>query len=104
MAKQNIKITGVDASSIGTYVGTFYSLIGLAVGIILAFSATFNSWLGTEGFNFFRGLGFGLAVGFFSVILYPIVYFIIGWVQGWIFGIIFNLVSSTMGGIKIETE
>lgn len=103
MAKQTLKITGVDATNLGVYVGTFYALLGLSVGIVLAFATTFRAWFG-DSYSFFEGLGFGMAVGFFSIILYPIIYFIIGWVQGWVFGIIFNAVTATMGGLKLETD
>ncbi len=104
MARQNVKIVSVDPVSIGAYVGTFYALLGAAVGIILAFGTTFKAWFGDAGYNFFEGLGFGLVVGLFGIVLYPVIYFVIGMVQGWIFGFIFNAVTGTMGGIKIETE
>lgn len=104
MAKQSVKIVGVNAVSLGNYVGTFYALLGLAVGVILAFASSFSVWFGEEGFNFFEGLGLGLTVGILSIVVFPLIYFVIGWIQGAIFGVLFNIVTSYMGGIEIQTK
>lgn len=104
MAKQTVKIVGVNAVSIGNYVGTFYAVLGIAVGIILAFGSAFAVWLGEEGFNLIEGLGLGLTVGILSIVIFPFVYFVIGWIQGAIFGLLFNVVTHYMGGIEIQTK
>jgi hypothetical protein len=75
-----------------------------AIGFILSFGVTFSTWFGEDGWNFFQGLGMGLAVGLMSIVVYPILYFAIGWVQGFIFGLLFNVATRYMGGIKLETE
>ena len=104
MARKKIKITAVNPVSLGTFVGTFYAIIGVAIGLVLAFSSTFVAWFGHEGLTFFQGLGFGLAVGVLGIIILPVIYFIIGWIQGAIFGFMFNIATSYMGGLEIETE
>ena len=104
MASQKVKIVAVNPVSLGTFVGMFYAVIGLAVGLILAFGSTFAIWFGDGGYSFFQGLGFGLAVGVFGIIIYPFIYFIIGWIQGALFGLIFNAATSYMGGLEIETK
>lgn len=104
MAKQSMKIVGVNAVSIGNYVGTFYALLGVVVGLILAFGSAFSVWLGEEGLNLFEGLGLGLTVGILSIVVFPFIYFVIGWIQGAVFGLLFNVVTHYMGGIEIETK
>lgn len=104
MAKQSMKIVGVNAVTIGNYVGTFYAVLGVAVGLILAFGSAFAVWFGPDGYNFIQGFGFGLTVGLLSVIVFPFIYFVIGWIQGAIFGVLFNIVTSYMGGIEIEVK
>ena len=104
MARQKIKVTAVNPVSLGNFVGMFYAVIGVAIGLILAFGSTFAAWFGSGGYSFFQALGFGLAVGFLGVIVYPFIYFIIGWVQGAVFGLIFNVATSYMGGLEIETS
>lgn len=104
MAASKIKITAINPISLGMFVGIFYAVIGIAIGIILAFGSTFSAWFGQGGYSFFQGLGFGLAVGFLGIIVYPFIYFIIGWIQGAVFGFIFNIATSYMGGLEIETK
>lgn len=104
MASQKIKITAINPMSLGTFVGMFYAVIGVAIGLVLAFSTTFVALFGQGGYSFFESLGFGLAVGFLGIVVYPFIYFIIGWIQGAIFGFIFNIATSYMGGLEIETK
>jgi len=104
MASKKMKITAVNPISLGTFVGAFYAIIGLVIGIVIAFGSTLAAWFGQAGISFLQGLGLGLAVGIFSIILIPIIYFIIGWIQGVVFGFIFNIVTSYMGGLEIETK
>ncbi len=104
MANQKMKIVAVNPVSLGMFVGAFYAVIGVAIGLVLAFGTTFVAWFGQGGYSFFQGLGFGLAVGLLGVIVYPFIYFIIGWIQGAIFGLIFNVATSYMGGLEIETK
>lgn len=104
MAAKKMKITAVNPVSLGTFVGTFYAIIGLVIGLVIAFGSTFAVWFGQSSVTFLQGLGLGVAVGIFSVVLIPIVYFIIGWIQGAVFGFIFNVATSYMGGLEIEAE
>jgi len=104
MASKNMKITKINPVSLGNFVGTFYAVIGVAIGLILAFGSAFSVWFGVEGWNLLRGLGFGLAVGILGVVILPFIYFIIGWIQGAVFGLIFNVATSYMGGLEVETE
>ena len=104
MATNKMKITAINPISLGTFVGTFYAIIGVFIGLIIAFGSTFAVWFGQASISFLQGLGLGVAVGLFSVILIPIIYFIIGWVQGVVFGFIFNIATSYMGGLEIETK
>jgi len=104
LASQKLLITKINPTSLGNFVGTFYAVIGVAIGLILAFGSAISVWVGAQGWNFFQGLGFGLAVGILGVVIYPFIYFIIGWIQGAIFGLIFNVATSYMGGLEIETK
>lgn len=104
MANQSMKITAINPISLATFVGVFYAVIGVAIGIVLAFGSAFSVWLGEAGLSFFQSLGFGLAVGFLGIVIFPLIYFIIGWIQGAIFGFIFNIATSYMGGLEIEVK
>jgi hypothetical protein len=104
MAKQTLRIVSLNPVNIGNYVGTFYAILGVAVGLIVAFGSAFSVWLGEEGLNLFEGLGFGLTVGILSIVVFPFIYFVIGWIQGAVFGLLFNVVTHYMGGIEIETK
>ena len=103
MAKRSMKkVTGVRASSIAMFEGTFAALVGLAVAILYALSGTIELAQSTN--SVLSGLVFGMAAGIVAVIVIPLVYFAIGWVIGYLHGFIFNYVVGASGGIDLEME
>lgn len=101
MAK-TITVTGVKASTIALFEGTFALAVGLVVAIMYSLGSTIGVAQSTN--SVLLGLSFGLATGVISLIVVPIVYFAIGWLVGYVNGWLFNVVISASGGIDVHTE
>jgi hypothetical protein len=103
MAKaRKTKVTGVKASSIAMFEGTFGALIGLSVAILYSLAGTIE--LASSTSSVLTGLVFGMAAGVVAIIVVPLVYFAIGYVVGYVHGFIFNAVAGASGGIELELE
>lgn len=100
--KNNVRITGVKASTVAMFEGVFASIIGLGIAIMFSLNATIDYTEATD--SVLRGLAFGATAGIVSIIVLPLVYFALGWVVGYIHGFIFNVVSESSEGIVVRTE
>ena len=97
-----VTITGVRASTVALFEGTFAAALGLFVAILYALRVTVN--LSQETSSVLAGLSLGLAAGAISIIVLPMVYFAIGWLVGYLHGAVFNAIARTSGGIDIYTD
>jgi len=104
MAKSvnNRRVVGVKPTSWGMLIGTFWSIIGLAVAIMFSLRTTVSIADSTS--SVLAGLTFGLASGVVAIIVVPFVYFAIGWVIGVIQGYILNVVLQSSGGVVLTVE
>ncbi len=105
MAKSSaslVRVTGLKASTVGMLQGTFFALLGLVIAISNTISASVTWAESTE--SILRGLTFGLAHGFVSIIFIPIIYFVAGWVLGFLYGVILNAVLESSGGLVLKTH
>lgn len=100
--KSNTKVVGIKSSTLATFVGSFWGIMGLGVAILHSLRTTIDVADSTQ--SVIGGLAFGLATGVVSIIVLPLIYFGIGWVFGYIWGFIFNVVAETSGGLVIRLE
>lgn len=96
-----VVITGVKASTIALFEGTFASAIGFFVAVLYSLRTTIN--LTGETNSVLAGLSLGLITGAVGIFVLPFVYFAIGWLVGYIHGAVFNAVIGASGGIGIYT-
>ncbi len=96
-----VTITGVKASTVALFEGTFAAAIGLFVAIVFSLRATIN--LSQETNSVLAGMSLGLLTGAVGIIVLPFVYFAIGWLVGYLHGMVFNAVVNASGGIAIYT-
>jgi hypothetical protein len=100
--KNNTRVVGVNSSTLATFIGTFWSIIGLGVAILHSLNTTVEVADATQ--SVIRGMAFGLATGIVSIIVLPLIYFAIGWVIGYVWGFVFNVVAETSGGLVVRLE
>lgn len=100
--KSNKRVVGINSSTLATFEGTFFGIIGLGVAILHSLRNTVDMTEQTE--SVLAGLAFGLATGIIAIIVLPLIYFGIGWVFGYIHGFIFNVVAETSGGLLFRLE
>jgi hypothetical protein len=100
--EKSLKVTGVNASTVAAFEGTFASIIGLGVAILFSMQATVELANSTQ--SVLRGFAFGLSAGIVSIIVLPLIYFGIGWIIGYIHGWIINIVLKNAGGVKFDIE
>ena len=80
-----------------------YAILGLLLGIFMAFISMVAGTLGSLGESAAPGaklLGFGM--GFGAIILFPIGYGIIGGIFAAIGAAIYNLVAGWVGGLEVD--
>lgn len=80
-----------------------YAMLGLVLGIFMAFISMVAGSLGALGESAAPGaklLGFGM--GFGAIILFPIGYGIIGGIFAAIGAAIYNLVAGWVGGLEVD--
>lgn len=104
MAKSlnNRRVVGVKPTSFAVVVGTFWSIVGLAVAIMFSVRTTVEMSDSTD--SLLAGLTFGLASGVVAIIVVPLVYFAFGWVVGLVQGFILNVVVESAGGLVLTVE
>lgn len=102
MAKGFKNITGVKASSIAMFEGTFAFALGLVIAILRSLETTVKIADSTN--SVLTGLAFGITAGIVSIIVVPFIYFGIGWVVGYIHGWVFNLIVANSGGIGVKID
>ena len=94
------QVVGLRASSVGLFVGTLWSIVGLGVAILHSLRGSVAFAQETQ--SILTGLAFGVVAGFVSIIVVPIVYFGLGWIVGYVHGWIFNVISEKSGGIEVK--
>lgn len=103
MAKsRSLKVTGVKASTLAMFEGTFAGVIGLGVAILYSLNTTVK--LANSTNSVLTGLAFGITAGIVSILVLPFIYFGIGWVVGYLHGFIFNVIVTSSGGIGLDVE
>lgn len=100
--KSNTRVVGIKSSTLATFVGSFWGIMGLGVAILHSLRTTIDVAESTQ--SVIGGLAFGLATGVVSIIVLPLIYFGIGWVFGYLWGFIFNVVAETSGGLVLRLE
>jgi Transmembrane domain of unknown function (DUF3566) len=80
-----------------------YAILGLVLGIFMAFISMVAGTLGSLGQSAAPGaklIGFGM--GFGAIIIFPIGYGIIGGIFAAIGAAIYNLVAGWVGGLEVD--
>ena len=82
-----------------------YAILGLALGIFMAFLSTSAGSLGGLGMPGAgapgsRVFGFGMGIG--AVIFFPILYGVAGGVFAAIGAVVYNLVAGWVGGLEVD--
>ena len=101
-SENNRRVVGVKPTSVAMVVGTFWSIIGLAVAIMFSLRTTVSIADSTS--SVLAGLTFGLASGVVAIVVVPFVYFAIGWVVGVLWGFVLNVVIRSAGGLVMTVE
>ena len=98
-------LKSVGALSCGKVLGILCALLGLLIGLPIAFFSLIGAVASTgspkSGSD---GLIFGTLFGVGAVIFLPIFYGIIGFVGGLISALLYNLIARLVGGIELEVE
>ena len=100
---QRYVVHKVGIGSLGRLIGTWFSIIGLAVGLISAIVSVVNIFA-NNSYSLLGGIGISILVILGWLLVYPVVMFLVGWVQGAILAIIFNVVVSGSGGLSVHLE
>jgi len=100
--KSNTRVVGIKSSTLATFIGSFWGIIGLGVAILHSLRTTIEIAESTQ--SVIGGLAFGLATGVVSIIVLPLIYFGLGWVVGYVWGFVFNVVADTSGGLVLRIE
>ena len=82
-----------------------YAILGLVLGIFMAFISTIAGSLGglampAAGAPGSRLFGFGMGIG--AIIFFPILYGVFGGIFAAIGAVVYNLVASWVGGLEID--
>jgi hypothetical protein len=83
-----------------------YAILGLVLGIFVAFLSTIAGSLGglAPTSNMPGGRLFGAGMGFGAIIFFPVLYGVFGGVFAAIGAVIYNLVAGLVGGLEVELE
>jgi hypothetical protein len=80
-----------------------YAIMGLLLGIFVAFISMAAGTLGSLGQSAAPGAKlFGFGMGFGAIIFFPICYGIIGGIFAAIGAVIYNLVARWVGGLEVD--
>jgi hypothetical protein len=80
-----------------------YAILGLVLGIFMAFISMLVGNLGSMGQSVAPGAKlFGFGMGFGAIIFFPICYGIIGGIFAAIGAVIYNLVAGWVGGLEVD--
>jgi hypothetical protein len=80
-----------------------YAILGLVLGIFMAFISMLVGNLGSMGQSAAPGAKlFGFGMGFGAIIFFPICYGIIGGIFAAIGAVIYNLVAGWVGGLEVD--
>jgi hypothetical protein len=80
-----------------------YAILGLVLGLFMAFISTVIGSLGSLGQSAAPGARlFGFGMGFGAIIFFPICYGLIGGIFAAIGAFIYNLVAGWVGGLEVD--
>jgi Transmembrane domain of unknown function (DUF3566) len=80
-----------------------YAILGLVLGIFMAFISMVAGNLGSLGQSAAPGSRlFGFGMGFGAIIFFPICYGLIGGIFAAIGAVIYNLVAGWVGGLEVD--
>jgi hypothetical protein len=80
-----------------------YALIGLVLGICMAFVSMIAGTLGSMGQSAAPGARFfGFGMGFGAIIFFPLIYGLIGGVFAAIGAAVYNLAAGWVGGLEVD--
>lgn len=80
-----------------------YAILGLVLGIGMAFLSTIAGSLGGLGSPDLHGSRlFGFGMGFGAIIFFPILYGVFGGVVAAITAVVYNVVAGWVGGLEID--
>jgi hypothetical protein len=80
-----------------------YAILGLVLGIFMAFLSMVAGSLGSMSQSAAPGaklFGFGMGLG--AIIFFPILYGLIGGIFGAIGAVVYNLVAGWVGGLEVD--
>lgn len=99
---KNVRVIGIKPSTVGALQGTLFALVGLVTAIGYSMSKSIDFAETTD--SVLRGLTFGLAHGFVSILVVPVIYFAVGWLIGFLQGFVLNALVHLSGGLVVKTE
>jgi Transmembrane domain of unknown function (DUF3566) len=79
-----------------------YAILGLVLGIFMAFISTLLGSLGSAAASAPGAKLFGFGMGIGSVIIFPVMYGLIGGVFAAIGAFIYNLAAGWVGGVEVD--
>jgi hypothetical protein len=81
-----------------------YAILGLVLGIFMAFISMVAGGLGSMSQSAAPGAGklFGFGMGLGAIIIFPILYGLIGGIFAAIGAVIYNLVAGWVGGLEVD--
>lgn len=98
-------LKNIGVLSCGKVLGALYALLGLLIGLPIAFFSLIGAIVSTGSpQSGSEGLIFGTLFGVGAVIFLPIFYGILGFVGGIISALLYNLIARLVGGIELEIE
>ena len=98
------RLNVMSVAKVNALMGMFLGLIaGLVSSFMFAIIGGISSISTIDG-GAAPNLGFGAALGYLSILVFPIIYAIVGFIGGIIFAAIYNLVAKWVGGIEVDLE
>ncbi len=100
-----VVLKSVGVLSCARVLGILYALLGLLIGLPIAFFSLIGAVASTgSAQSGSGGLIFGTLFGVGAVIFLHIFYGIIGFVGGLVSAFLYNLIACLVGGIELEVE
>src|SRR5258707_8871730 len=82
-----------------------YALIGLVLGICIAYFSMVAGTLGSMGQSAAPGARlFGFGMGFGAIIFFPLIYGLIGGIFAAIGAAVYNLAAGWVGGLEVDSN
>jgi len=95
------EISKIEVMSIAKLTAAVYGAILLIIGVL---GFIFSVLMAAVSAGYGTSMVFGLFMGIFLLVLYPVIGVIFGFIGGAVFALIYNLAAAHFGGIKIELK